>query len=295
MYFYTAYHLNIASELALPELLPTQAPPDITIKYAPVQHPIQELAARPRTYSAPDSPDLFHFYPNVGLFQIHQAREIWLDPLPEAQEDLIRAFLLGPVFGALLYVRGHLVLHASCVVMGSGAVAFMGASGQGKSTLTSFLYQRGYSLVADDKVLVQPSPAGPPVVIPGYPHIRLWPDTVSALGFSLNRLPNLFTGITKKIHRLEAGFCQEAVPLTALYVLTAADTVSIEPLLGQNAFFELTCHRYIAPAIPVLGENPTQFRLIGQVLQQIPLYRLNRPRQFEYMEEVIQGLEARHY
>jgi hypothetical protein len=294
VYFYTAYHLNIASELELPELLTTQAPADIVIKFATIAFEKPDPNSPQRTYPDPDGQGVYQVYAGVGTFKIHQAQEIWLNPLPEAPQDMIRAFLLGPVLGTLLYLRGHLVLHASCVVIGPGAVAFMGVSGEGKSTITSFLNQRGHPVVADDKVLIKTEADGQLVVIPGYPHIRLWPDAVAALGLSNNDLPDLFPGISKKSRRLESEFFNKVVSLSALYVLTSADTVAIEPLRGQQAFLELAQHRYMAPAIPFLGEDAQQFQKIGQITQHIPIYRLSRPRQFECMENVIEQLETRH-
>ncbi len=288
---YWAYHLNIASELELPELLPAQAPPDIVIKFAPIAFEKPDDNPIRRTYASEDGQHLYLIYATVGKFQVNQGREIWIAPEPDVAEEKIRAFLLGPVLGALLHQRGSLVLHASCVVMGVGAVAFMGTAGQGKSTLTSFLHQKGYPLVADDKVVVEIN-TPVPTVIPGFPLFRLWPDAVTALGLENHQLPQLFPGIEKQVHRLEAGFCPDPVPLTALYLLTAADATNIEPLTGQQAFFQLTRQRYMAPAIQFIGEDPKQFWHVGQVVQRVPIYQLSRPRQFGAMPDVIRCLEA---
>lgn len=291
MFSYCAYHLNIASELELPELPTTQAQPDIVIQFAAVDFERPDDNWSRRTYASEDGQCLYQIYQGVGKFQVKQGQEIWIDPEPGVTEAKIRAFLLGPVLGALLHQRGCLVLHASCVRMEAGAVAFMGAARQGKSTLTSFLHQQGYPLVADDKVVVKLN-TPVPTVIPGFPLFRLWPDAVAALGLENQQLPQLFPGIEKQIHYLEAGFCTDPVPLVALYVLNTADKIEISPLTGQDAFWELTSQRYMAPAIQFIGEDPRQFWQMGQVVQRVPIYQLSRPRRFEVMPEVIRCLEA---
>lgn len=84
----------------------------------------------------------------------------WM-PAPEDSAD--RGWYLrqmAPVFGATLE---RLVLHASAVRIGHGVVAFVGASGAGKSTIAQFFAERGYQLVSDDLLPVrfEPKPGAP--------------------------------------------------------------------------------------------------------------------------------------
>lgn len=50
----------------------------------------------------------------------------------------------------LLYQRGHLVLHASAVLFNSSAVAFMGETNTGKSSLTALFNSDGCGVLSDD-------------------------------------------------------------------------------------------------------------------------------------------------
>ena len=51
--------------------------------------------------------------------------------------------------------RGPLLVHASCVALGSGAgVLILGASGRGKSTLALHLMEGGAQLVGDDRIIL---------------------------------------------------------------------------------------------------------------------------------------------
>ncbi len=71
----------------------------------------------------------------------------WM-PAPQRVED--RGWYLrqmAPVFSA---VAGRLVLHASAVHIGGVVVAFVGASGAGKSTTARFFAESGNGFVSDD-------------------------------------------------------------------------------------------------------------------------------------------------
>ncbi|MRR12527.1 hypothetical protein EG835_08705, partial [bacterium] len=63
-----------------------------------------------------------------------------------------------------LALRGHVVLHASAVEAGGGAVAFVGESGIGKSTLARELGALGCRVLSDDLLRVEPR--GPRVLVP---------------------------------------------------------------------------------------------------------------------------------
>ncbi|HKS96499.1 MAG TPA: hypothetical protein VJV74_10250, partial [Terriglobia bacterium] len=94
--------------------------------------------------------------------------------------DTVRHLFLDQVFPLLLSKRGRLVLHASAVLIPGGAIAFLGETGQGKSTLASSFSQRGFPFLTDDCLLLEEK-GGQLVGIPSYPGLRLWPKTVAAL------------------------------------------------------------------------------------------------------------------
>ena len=56
----------------------------------------------------------------------------------------------GTLLAFVLTMRGEAVLHASAVQVGDAALAFVGASGMGKSTMATLLCADGARLVTDD-------------------------------------------------------------------------------------------------------------------------------------------------
>ncbi|MFM8469212.1 MAG: hypothetical protein ACKODH_04475 [Limisphaerales bacterium] len=59
-----------------------------------------------------------------------------------------------------LNLRGESVLHASAVARDGRALAFIGASGMGKSTLATLLCADGAALITDDALRLEPAPEG---------------------------------------------------------------------------------------------------------------------------------------
>ena len=69
---------------------------------------------------------------------------------PTAPLDLIAILIAGSLAAYLLSAEGRLVLHASAVEVDGKALAFVGQSGQGKTTMATLLCAAGYPFVADD-------------------------------------------------------------------------------------------------------------------------------------------------
>jgi len=105
---------------------------------------------------------------------------------------------MAPIFSTVL---GRLVLHASAVETDEGVIGFVGASRAGKSTLTRYLSDRGWSLVSDDLLPVRftprpsiPTPEGRRALVALYFLGRAASDKVS-----LDPLPAV-TAMQRLIH-----------------------------------------------------------------------------------------------
>ena len=73
---------------------------------------------------------------------------------PGADRGLVRVLAAGAVIAVHLKLRHELVMHASAVQLDGRALAFVGASGMGKSTLAAVLCRNGCDLVSDDVLRV---------------------------------------------------------------------------------------------------------------------------------------------
>lgn len=100
------------------------------------------------------------------------------------------AYLLGPITGFVLRLRGVVCLHASAVSDAGRALALMAPAGFGKSSSGAVFARWGYTVLTDDILAIQEQDGGFRV-LPGWPHLRLWPSSVAALFGRHDALPRL--------------------------------------------------------------------------------------------------------
>ena len=231
MFSYTAYELGINSEINLPGL--TAATNTLQDVFVHLEN--LDTKASAETRSA-----LYFLGQTTGVatFLVRNGNEIIIDPLPGADDALVSAILLGPILSVLLRQRGLAVIHASGIVRDGAGVAFIGDSGCGKSTLAAAFYKRGYTVVTDDVMAVRLE-AGGPQVLPGYPSIRLLPDTAAFLGCKDSATHNVHSQTDKMAHCVSSKFPQKSMPLRRMYVLARGEQDEIQPLQPQEIFGEL--------------------------------------------------------
>jgi hypothetical protein len=247
MHSYAAYGLNIRSELRLPELTPRasmrgDASVDLSVRLGSVRRPASQVTASAASFWA-TADEACHAVEKVGAFLARRGREIVVDPVPDAEDRVLRLSILGPALGLVLYQRGLLVLHASVIARGDEAFAFLGNNGSGKSTIAAALHAKGYDLVADDIAAITIDRAGPSV-LPGFSQVKLWPEAATLLGEAPECLPQLHPSFDKRGWRAARGFSLEPRRLERIYVLAAGPGPSIEQLQPREACLELMAHWY---------------------------------------------------
>lgn len=181
-------------------------------------------------------------------------------------------YLLGPVLGLVLRLRGVPSLHASAVAMDGVAVALVGAAGTGKSTTAAALAERGHALVADD-VLALRTEGERVLAQPAYPHLRLWPDVVPALLGPGAELPPLTPNWDKRGLRLDQAFHPHPLPLGAVYVLCGREAgrnaPRLEPMGAMEAGLTLVSNGYVG-WFPDRAAQARELEVLGQVARDVP-------------------------
>lgn len=286
MYKYFAYGLGIESELPFPELVPSEEPAEILIRFGRLDWEPDEK----KDCVVSVTPGLMFFYwKDVGAFCARDGREVVIDPEPQAENHVLRLIILGAVLAGVLHQRGLLLLHASAVRLNGGTVAFVGDKGQGKSTMAATLRSRGHQLVSDDVVAVD---TGDGVrVFPGFPQFKLWPDAVASLGMKPESLPRLHHSIEKRAHRVHAQFSTLPAHLKGIFVLQFGEELSVTRVGGREAFIELVRHSYVARHLGPSGMLSSHFQQCSDILKSVPVYRLSRPRDLKLIPEVASCVE----
>lgn len=146
---------------------------------------------------------------------------IWCGWTASLTVQEIALYLLGPVIGFMLRVRGATCLHASGVLVEGNALAITGASGVGKSTLAAAFAAAGYPVLTDD-ILPLTSNAGQIYTHSGYSRLRLYPNSFKNLAELPDELPALAPGWDKCYLDLPANNYQlhtSSAPLKTVYMV----------------------------------------------------------------------------
>jgi hypothetical protein len=206
----------------------------------------------------------------------HAGTEVWAKwSAPLTLEDAA-TYLLGPVMGFVMLLRGIVCLHASAVAIGDEAIALLGPAGSGKSTTAAAFAERGYSVLAEDVVTLDDR-GDHFLVRPGYPCIRLWPPAVKALYGSEDHLPKLTPNWDKCYLNLTKNFQKEPLRLAAIYHLGErhrdAAAPFVQALDGAQGLISLIANTY-ATKLMDKQMRASEFELLTRVVKSIRLRRV---------------------
>jgi len=206
------------------------------------------------------------------------------DPTLTDQDVVI--YLLGPVLGFLLRLRGMVPLHASAVQVDESAIVFLGEAGAGKSTTAAVFASLGYRVLSDDLVRVD---VGHGVcAYPSHPRIGIWPDTVEAMFGSADALPRLAPTYSKRYLDLLPArrFQPQPTPIEVIYVLgegpSLTEQLQVEAMEPKDAMLSLLRHTYCNYLLDA-RMRATEFDLLGRMVTKIPVRRLRFGGRIEHL------------
>jgi hypothetical protein len=205
----------------------------------------------------------------------HEGTEVWATWPGNLTLEDTATYLLGPVLGLLLRLRGVTCLHASAVAFGENAVAFVGSEGAGKSTTAAALAKRGHAILSDDVVALAES-NGSFIVHPAYPYLCLWPESVESLYGSAEALPRFSANSEKRclsLGKQELRFAQQALPLAAIYILgerRGDPAPLLEELTPQKAFLALVANTFATNTLDS-GMRAREFENLARIAPRVPI------------------------
>jgi hypothetical protein len=296
---YRVSDLTFASDLAFPQLqTPVEQMPECRLLLHRDAHSPLDSCQWSRHERLPDGRTWLSFgrSGNGYCIRFHELADFTIDfskdqvtahPCPEGTDELVGSLFLDKIV-PLYMSRRRLVLHASAVGVGTGCVAFVGASGRGKSTLAAYLESRGCPLLTDDYLVVQER-QGQLIAVPSYSKLNLRADSAAALGraraaVAENRAQN---------RRCEVQNHQtNAATLLCIFVLEGAGIgggVQLVPFDGREAFMELVRNAF---SIDPDEEESLQanFANIAAVMPYVRMSRLSYPRDYAVLPEVAERI-----
>ena len=214
-------------------------------------------------------------------------------PAADVPHNTLRHLVLDQVLPLIVGTTDSLALHGSVVGTEAGALAFLGESGLGKSTLAAKLGQRGCTVLSDDCCLLRRG-TDHFMAVPSYPGVRLNPDSLRGVGLG-GELVSHYSDKRRIASAEVAPFAGDPVPLARLYevaprdVLTQAREISITPASPRDAMYALidyTFHLDIGHA-PRLRET---FELAGEIVERHGVRRLSFPWNLGASDAVVEAV-----
>jgi hypothetical protein len=294
--FHTVYGLQIEADRPIPGLVPlaelhAAANLQVTLGSARAVLCVEAIGPEDTIYLSPytdsqgqpslriarlDGGAYFGFFYSDGArFAIdREGRRLWADwPEGYSIEDAA-TYLVGPVLGFVLRLKEITPLHASAVAIEGHAVAFVGPGGAGKSTTAAAFAQLGYSVISDDVVPLQED-SREIVVVPGYPRVNLWPDSVEALLGSPGVLPKITPTWGKHYLPLDQSRCRfesRRLPLGAIYVFGERQPSRsfMEEMPPAEALLSLVANTYVNYVLD-RDMRRREFELLSRLVERVPV------------------------
>lgn len=285
---YWLYGLCLRSELALTApTAPESALPDLTVHLG---EGLSALAAPPpgEVWAKADFGNGFGvrltktaagwslFYPQTGEFRFSGDLQFATAHALPGKNEILPLLLLGSVPAWWLNLRGEPVLHASAVAIGDGSLAFIGASGMGKSTLATLLCSAGACLVTDDVLRLKPA-GGDFLSHWGTGELRLRPNAVSLTElFPPASASRSADGRTTLLLSMKATVLPRLRAIVIPQPSRMQTELSVERLSAVEAGFHLNGYARVY-GWQVDAPLRRQFELFTTLAAQTPLFRAHIP------------------
>jgi hypothetical protein len=203
-------------------------------------------------------------------------RTLTVHPAIGGDPGMVPVFVEGSLLAHVLAAEGLLAIHASAVEWGGAALALVGPSGMGKSTLAALLCSAGARLLADDALRVDVAD-GRATCYPGSRRLRLR-TAAAPLAHAMDGAALTETADGRTAVR-PAALADRPLPLRALVLpepSRQALRVDVRRLGPVEAVQELLSY----PRLTRWEDSEqigTLFRLTADVAAAVPVYRATIP------------------
>jgi hypothetical protein len=265
-------HVDVEIQIEAPAPVPTQRPStDVIAERCDAQYPYYTFCRVPDGFMA-------RFYGIAEVWISAALDHVVCRRSPDVGAEYLAALLGGSLAAFLHAARGRTVLHASAVAVDDGALAFVGPSNQGKSTLAALLCSEGALLIADDVLVIDLGTAGVTRARRYGTELRVRSDARSVVDRFPPATPRRTT-IDARIAMRPAPIPEDRWPLSALVLprpLPGAPDVRTRRLgAGEAALMLGASQRIEGWREPAILRR--QFQDISEIVSRTPVIELTLP------------------
>ncbi len=240
-----------------------------------------DLRADQQYYTATEIGDgyLMRFYDTCDVRIDGALSRVTFHLFPGADPGIVGVLAGGTVLAFLLSMRGQVVLHASAVQVDLAAVAFVGASGMGKSTMATLMCAEGARLITDDLLRLDLAPEIPTCAL-GATELRLR-KSVGALSDRFDDAPGRRVTDDARDALAATPATTENLPLKAIIVpgpdhSGGREVAEVKRLDAMTSFLLLS--RF--PRLLGWADEEVlrrQFQQLGDVIDKVPVFVAHMP------------------
>ena len=228
-------------------------------------------------------------FPHLADFEVSaDGTKVVAYPAEDTDDATVEHLYINQLVPLALSRQGRPAFHASVVTVPGGAVAFLGKSGMGKSTLAASFALNDAAFLTDDALLIEEIDSGCRA-LPSHASLRLWEDSVEALVAAGSPQADSVNYSSKA--RLLAGealtYSDEPQPLLAAFVLAQEDAtaVNIRKVTGLDRYMAWLENSFLLDIEDreLLAQHcDWTHRISGTV----PTYSLDYPRDYDILPHV---------
>jgi hypothetical protein len=288
---YRIYGLKVLSEFKLNELDEiTDVDFDVTLKKGEVKFDFQQ---RKKLFE--DA----YFVKNINLFQLSvdkladysvtNGNEILIDVKKNSDLHEFKIYLYGTCFAALLLQRKNVCLHGAGIIQNGKANLFLGNSGMGKSTLTSFFVNQGYQFLGDDVLPLKFGDNHQVQVGYSVPTVKLWEDNLQNLDVMAQAGTQIREDVPKFRYSYRSKLAEKYFPIGKIFILDWKIEVSdftFKKLTTIEALFYLKEHIYRPQFIDEPDETQLMLDLITNIATHHEIIIINGKKSFESLIKI---------
>jgi hypothetical protein len=288
---YQAFGLVIASELPLPQLLPSDATATVTIRLGKVPQGLETVLSEGAFYQSNASQILIRAE-TIASYFIRNGEEITIEVAQNAEEQAVRTILLSTGLAAILHQRGALPLHGSALALNDEAILILGASRAGKSTTSAALLKRGFCLLSDDLAVINFENPARPKVYSGIPQQNLWQDALDYFEKSSEDLEALALKLNKYVLPIRENFCDKVLPIRRIYILEPKDAaLGIETLRGLEGLQRLGAQVFREQFLNPITGSANLMKQLALLANAVVIRRISRPKALDSHEALVRLIE----